>query len=569
MEVKRWMNSVDYATRYDEISKRVYEETGKWLLQHPAYCKWKTAALDKHRIAPSSQADAWLERVLFFKAKPGFGKSYLSVALIDDLAGATAADQDGLTVAYFHFDHQNKLRTNSADEALRAVAAQLIRSHQRDRMSIDALQLIRTRTGSGQHTSSRSDVRMVTDVLLRRRPALVLIDGVDECSETERLLEEVRSLSIEHGCRFLLLGRPNVAIPLRWELYVSFDPSVTLDPSLVLSDIASFLRSHLGALVARGLFGPGLRSIDDLQRLTGVGDVKTLSAESEGLFLWAQLFVNLLCSPSLTPRDRLDICRQPRYLRGLDPLYNRMLELLLSSSTASNHLVLMAGRIFRLIAFSLMPLSLEAFNEALAVRVWEPTSPIDYVPDFPSCVPLITCSLVEVQAASNTLSFIHITFRDFLFSHVYTEYPSSRAFGLGLPPAELRPLNWRYIHHPGETPQRRMYYRQGVPHRHHTAASDTYGEALTAAEVAETTFVLFAASPLAVHCEIAEISLTYLLLNVPHEPLTNIRLSDGTNRLAVEASSNTLIVTAQEAETLTSAPTTRSSDTQHFAGRAI
>jgi len=114
-----------------------------------------------------------------------------------------------------------------------------------------------------------------------------------------------------------------------------------------------------------------------------------------------------------------------------------------------------------------------------------------------------------------------------------------------------------------------MYYRQGVPHRHHTAASDTYGEALTAAEVAETTFVLFAASPLAVHCEIAEISLTYLLLNVPHEPLTNIRLSDGTNRLAVEASSNTLIVTAQEAETLTSAPTTRSSDTQHFAGRAI
>src|SRR4051812_49017007 len=101
----------------------------------------------------------------YFAAKPGFGKTCLSLTIIEDLAETVLSSGDAPTVAYFHFDQQKKSRTNSTDEALRAIAEQLIHSHRRSRISLDALALIETDSGSGQYTSSRSDIRLAIDIL--------------------------------------------------------------------------------------------------------------------------------------------------------------------------------------------------------------------------------------------------------------------------------------------------------------------------------------------------------------------------------------------------------------------
>jgi hypothetical protein len=531
-QVKQWVNSVDYASTYEEITKQVHEGTGQWLLQHSKHLKWKTAAFNEHRIAPNVGADTWPKQVLFFKAKPGFGKSYLSTVLIRDLAGNIMTADDGPIVAYFHFDCWNKLRSNSAEEAFRAIAAQLVHSHRRDRIAIDALDLVRTGTGSGQYTSSQTDVRLLTDILLRQRPAFIVVDGVDECGETERFLEEVRSLCIEHDCRFLLLGRPSVAIPHHWVMYGLPNPSITLEPSLVLADIASFIRYQVGILALRGLFGPDLRSADDLEQFIG-GDTETLSSASEGLFLWARLLVNLLRSPELTPRDRLDILRCPGYIRGLDPLYERLLRLLGRGSQQSKHIT---RRLFHWIAFSIMPLSLEAFKVALAVRVWKPTSEMDYLHDYPGCIPVITCSLVEVRSVTSTLTFIHTTFKDFLRSY--------------LPTAGIPPRNPSVIRHPTST-----LFSPSSPSADMEGVYNRQSEASNAVNVAgdDPGPWFFAPNPAVVHSELAEISLSHLLFDIPHQPLIELR-PVGSDLLGVEAAGNSLLATAEQAAAIASGP---------------
>ncbi|KAK4451278.1 hypothetical protein QBC34DRAFT_378602 [Podospora aff. communis PSN243] len=510
-QVKQWVNSVDYASTYEEITKQVHEDY----------------AFNKPRDVPGAGADTWSKQVLFFKAKPGFGKTYLSTVLIRDLAGKATTADDGPSVAYFHFDSKNKRRGNLAEEAFRAVAAQLLHSHRRDRMAIDALDLVRTGTGSGHYTSSQADVRLVTDLLLRQRPAFIVVDGVDECVETERFLEEVRSLCIEHDCRFLLLGRPSVAIPHHWVMYGLTDPSVTLEPPLILADIASFIRYEVAILAARGLFGPDLRSVDDLERFIG-GDTESLSSASEGLFLWARLLVNFLRSPELTPRDRLDILRRPGYIRGLDQLYARLLGLLERGSRQSK---LVTRRLFHWIAFSIMPLSLEAFKVALAVRVWKSTSEMDYLPDYPGCIAVITCSLVEVRSEFNTLMFIHATFRDFLRSY--------------RPPDGMHSHSTDVILHltPTMFPSPQSKNREGDYNR---PSADSYTMSTTWDEPEPS---IFAPDPAVVHGELAEISPSHLLCDIPHQPLFELH-PIGSDRLGIEASSNSLLATAEQAATI-------------------
>ncbi|KAK0706899.1 hypothetical protein B0T26DRAFT_756329 [Lasiosphaeria miniovina] len=182
----------------EDIKDRVHEGTGLWFLQRPEYQRLKTMDFVQSHVMPTtSDANRWLQRVLFLK----------------DLAQTVLPSGDAPTVAYFHFDQQKKSRTNSSDEALRAIAEQLIHSHRRSRISLDALALIETDSGSGQYTPSRRDIRLAIDILLRQHPSFLVFDGIDECSEPARFLEELRSICIEHDYRAVLLGRPSVEMP--------------------------------------------------------------------------------------------------------------------------------------------------------------------------------------------------------------------------------------------------------------------------------------------------------------------------------------------------------------------
>ncbi|KAH0494645.1 hypothetical protein TgHK011_001259 [Trichoderma gracile] len=184
-------------------------------------------------------------------------------------------------VAFFHFSELNRTRLQSAESALRAVATQLVHNNRTDRISLDALAMIETDSGSGQSVASPKDVRTVIDILLRQHPTFIVLDGIDECDHPSRLLETVRGICLEHDCRFILLGRPNIAIPHQWNVYEGAYGALDLRPDFISDDLKAYLGDHLENMAFRGLFGEAIESSGDLVRHTRPGLLEELADEIE------------------------------------------------------------------------------------------------------------------------------------------------------------------------------------------------------------------------------------------------------------------------------------------------
>jgi hypothetical protein len=124
-------------------------------------------------------------------AKPGFGKSYLSGAVIDDLS--LEADNLNIddefeppTIAYFHFNASHSYCVHPND-AFRALTHQLIHSHRHDRSTLDAVSLLMRKTPPHARASSE-DVMSLLSLLLHQHPTFLVIDGLDECSDIQLFL---------------------------------------------------------------------------------------------------------------------------------------------------------------------------------------------------------------------------------------------------------------------------------------------------------------------------------------------------------------------------------------------
>lgn len=130
------------------------------------------------------------------------------------------------------------------------------------------------------------------------------------------------------------------------------------------------------------------------------------------MFLWARLFVNYLYSPALTPRERVSALTKPAQLEGIDNLYDRILSLLGKNNEREKAV---AGDVIRWISGTLYPLGTRSLHIALAIIPGQPTSQLQYLVDFPDCIPRITCALVEIEENGN-LGFIHLSFKEYLES---------------------------------------------------------------------------------------------------------------------------------------------------------
>ncbi|KAI8631969.1 hypothetical protein F5Y19DRAFT_472855 [Xylariaceae sp. FL1651] len=301
--------------------------------------------------------------------------------IIEDLQATVPPTEPGdekPNVVYFHYSMVDRCKDSSPIASLRAISEQLIHAHRGDQLTLDSLAMIQSEEGSGQHTASTTDVRAVINILLRQHPTFIVIDGVDECNNPEALLEEVRGVCLDHDCRVTLLGRPNTTIPSQWKAYTpGNDWMVELDTSRIL--------------------GNRVRKLEHLLQLTEMNLISALSIGAEGIFLWAKLLLNLLQSPALSPVARLGILKEPRKLVSLDALYHRILCSLGASSVDEQGL---ACKVFWLL-FSAMALNTASLHTILAIHPGRPTTELDYLTDYPQCIPRVTCALVGLHAGRN------------------------------------------------------------------------------------------------------------------------------------------------------------------------
>ena len=306
------------------------------------------------------------------------------------------------TVAFFHFDQTTRTGGRTSAEAFRALAAQLIHIHRNAEAVMDALYILFDEQAGGQRQASANEVEAVLKILLQQWPAFLVIDGVDECSDSTDFLRNLWAILNESDCKILLLSRPNLEFPHSYQTHSGLTDSwqIHLNRSQNTEAIRSCLRYDLNVLTSLSLFS---RNIDD-------GLVAELAQRSNGMFLWAKLLVNYLECPALTRRERMVVLEDANLLEGLETLYNTILNTLERCYARQKQV---AADLFKWMTFSLYPMGSEELHVALAVVPGEPTLDHHLLGDWPRCIRQITCALVDVDPQGQ-VNFIHLSLKEFL-----------------------------------------------------------------------------------------------------------------------------------------------------------
>jgi hypothetical protein len=103
-------------------------------------------------------------------------------------------------VAFFHFSASQKFGNITSAEAFRALAAQLIHIHRNERLTMDALAILFDRNADGQQFASDDAVDVVLRILLQHCPTYLVIDGVDECSDSQEFLSALWKILVDEDC---------------------------------------------------------------------------------------------------------------------------------------------------------------------------------------------------------------------------------------------------------------------------------------------------------------------------------------------------------------------------------
>lgn len=375
-----------------------------WFFKSPTYRRWKDIPFERRRADDlHALAGDWQHRILFVQAREGFGKTTIAqeVAAILEVNGdGPDPSTEASATASFYFDLKRP-QMCYADQAMRSLASQLLYTHRREPLTLDAVCLMLRRT-SFRETATTEEVMAVLSLLLHQHPTYLVIDGVDECNDIEVLLTSLAQLSRKSDTRAILFSRPNIKIPLEYQKWASDAPHIfTLTNQHNAVAIEHFLSQLLNQMADQGFFGIAIdRTI-----------IPRVAQVSNGELLWVRILLNLLQSPVLSARERYATLQNVQFLRGLETLYHSVLVALQRRSARERRMIADA---FRWLSFSIHSLSPSAMGTALSAVEDHSSDMVDGY-DLLHSLPELTCGLLHLE--NGTITFTHRSIPDFLQAH--------------------------------------------------------------------------------------------------------------------------------------------------------
>jgi hypothetical protein len=332
-------------------------------------------------------------------AKACFGKTFISSSIIDNLV-AEAEDpelcDEPPATAFVHFSQL----CSGSEDAFRNMACQLFQTHRHDRVTLDTACLLLRKTSFREHAISE-EVLDVLSLLLRQHPTVLVIDGIDECSDTEAFLASLARLCRASDTKVIVFSRPNLKIPLEYQKWASDAPHIL---PLTSKHNAAAIQHHLvhglGSMADQGFFGISMdRSL-----------IAEAARSANGEFLWASMLLNLLQTPVLTSEERIGVLQNIRSLEGLDSLYGVMLNALARRLQHEKRII--AGA-FRWLSFPINRMCASARRAALSPH--KPNVPVaSHVYETIDALSELTCGLI--QTTNDTIYFAHKSIQEYLQS---------------------------------------------------------------------------------------------------------------------------------------------------------
>lgn len=246
--------------------------------------------------------------------------------------------------------------------------------------------------------------------------AVVILDGVDECTDSESFSQALLGLSNRlPSLRLLILSRVNVS---SLKLAVPPGRRFAMQKRKTRPDIYRFFAEKLEDMVEDGLLPEASLTDEDKASLT-----EHLCKGADGMFLWARLMIRCLRSAHLTRQRRLRMIREVNLPEGLEKMYERIVAVI---HAPGSHAASLASKILTWLAFSIVPVTSRQLRAAIAAQEGEMLSADDdedEVTEFQECAVMACAGLVEPSRVGPNsecpkgekgLRFIHLSLQELI-----------------------------------------------------------------------------------------------------------------------------------------------------------
>ena len=300
-EILRWLSAQPHQEHHEQIGKKALAGTGRWLLEDSIYAEW-------HKRSSSS--------LLWLHGKVGAGKSTLVSIVIED-AMKRSSDGRGPPPVYFYCS-RNAAESQRSDAA--AIFSSIVRQLSCTEPGLPLLPPVveiyeKKGRGFDSHGLRIEDSCEIIKKLIEYYPmTTIVIDALDECNAEERemLLDAIEGLLQDSSLGLLkvfLSSRDDQDITCTLREY----PNVDLVSSRNSADIEAFVRDETNRLVRKQRLLRHSNAKEELVTLV----VDKVSRGADGMFRWASLQLEMLCSMKLDQDIRARLGRIPPKLEQL------------------------------------------------------------------------------------------------------------------------------------------------------------------------------------------------------------------------------------------------------------
>ncbi|KAI9763081.1 MAG: hypothetical protein M1840_000928 [Geoglossum simile] len=320
-EVLKWISMVPYEQHHENIRRGRLENSGMWLLEKDVFKRWKMS---------SASSILWLHGIA------GSGKTKLVSTVIDAFKGLSLGNE---SLAYFYCTRNpaEPERANPA-EILRSIVRQLSCPRPGHPIMKPVTAKYNQREDSFMLTKLTSGdcLELIIELTEMYPLTTIFLDALDECDPNTRheLLEALDDIIQKSAGLVKVFVSSRDDQDIVWKLRDS--PNLYICSSDNAEDIRRFVHQEVWQSIERGRLLRGFVS-DDLARTV----IRTLVDGAQGMFRWASLQLQHLCSSKIVLEDDLreEMGKLPR---GLADSYSMIYEQISESGPRSRSVALRA-----------------------------------------------------------------------------------------------------------------------------------------------------------------------------------------------------------------------------------
>ncbi|KAG9849747.1 hypothetical protein KCU98_g2699, partial [Aureobasidium melanogenum] len=362
---------------YWKARTRRHGSTGQWLTQTDEFKQWMTGSV------PS---------VFWFTGILGSGKTVTTAFVVEQLSAKSMQGSEKLVYFFCQYDNETSLK---ATTILRSIIRQLLNQDDRifteHQSKIDALL-------DNLYDLGLLEV-LLSDVVNCLQSVVVIIDGVNECSEPEMklLLKTLSKLRKSCGLKLYLAGDDRITSMIM----------LFLEPSFVVNthtpEAGTDLQELIHQLVSARREDGDLKT-GDPSLYQDIVDI--LCTASQGMVLWVKFQLEEICSQKTDEDIRRALDHLPK---DLSETYNRLLSRIVDEGSEE-----VCKKVFHFMAAAKKPLSPEELGEAISVVPCQPYFMPERLLNDSDGIVRWCHGLVAFDELDENLQFTHSSVKDFL-----------------------------------------------------------------------------------------------------------------------------------------------------------